>query len=302
MSRDLLTINRIPPVSSSFCTRRFVRLGSGRRRFAYRRAPPPRPSVTEGVFGRVGGRWASRARSEGTWSARGDARGSRSESQRMAAAAGAGGVRARRAQEVALTLANASWSAAQIDVLRRAECLRAVGAAAQAAYLVASHCSPPAVVTPSRVAAAVRLDVRRWYAALTGGEWDGRAETFQSAKARARRLVRDGRDGSDGRQVSSLRVYRTSHLLVEPLDAHPQLDVLRDYTRLVGWPAVCNVGHLHWNDEGGGGDECAYCQALLLPGEANRVHSLTSRRLSLPSFHSAPDKRRRYASTCTRTS
>jgi hypothetical protein len=47
---------------------------------------------------------------------------------------------------------------------------------------------------------------------------------------------------------------------------HP---TVRDYTRLVRWPAQSYVGRLEWQDP----DAlcCAYCDALLLPSEAQAI-------------------------------
>ena len=66
-----------------------------------------------------------------------------------------------------------------------------------------------------------------------------------------------------------VRSFTACDLLVEPLDAHPKLEALRDFTRHVGWAARCDVGHLEWDDPQG--LACAFCHALVLPSEAQRI-------------------------------
>ena len=80
--------------------------------------------------------------------------------------------------------------------MARADRLHAYGAADAAADLVARTCVIPSSISTSHVHRAVRMDVRRWYRAFTGSEWNGNLDDLDRARQRAR--VRLGRPG-DGR-------------------------------------------------------------------------------------------------------
>ena len=74
------------------------------------------------------------------------------------------------------------WSAEQLAVLERAARLRAYGATVAAGELVATGCPIPERLHNAWVAAAVRLDVARWYAAFTGRAWDGSVDSLRRAR------------------------------------------------------------------------------------------------------------------------
>ena len=158
------------------------------------------------------------------------------------------------------------WSDAQVVVLNRAERLRYYGAGRQAARLVANECQLPTELRlPGDLALPLQLDIARWYAAFKGEPWDGTAVRLQ----RARDLARSTRGPLQPVDRPGTRAFRSSHLLVEPLQSHPNAHELRDYTRLVGWPRVSDVGFLQWDDPSG--LACAFCDALLLHAETERI-------------------------------
>ena len=179
------------------------------------------------------------------------------------------------------------WTDDQTAVMARADRLHAYGAADAPADLVARSCVIPSSISTSHVHRAVRLDVRRWYRAFTGTEWNGNLDELHRARERAGRMRRspvrpainpgpandvpaDGaRRGRPRASRNVLRSFRTCHLLVEPLDDHPHLHELRDFTRFVGWPSPYNAGFLDWSND----DAvcCAFCGALLLPSEAKSI-------------------------------
>ena len=167
--------------------------------------------------------------------------------RQMAARRGDGRVRVRNASGVD----GLSWAVGQLRALERAERMRAYGADAAAAWIVAKDCAVPAVVTVSNVLLAHELDVGRWYYAFTGRRWDGHAASFGRAREDARRLARNSPEfDADGRAARrpGVRAYRAGHLLVERLDSHPNLHELHDYTRFVGWSTRLDVGYLHCDD------------------------------------------------------
>ena len=161
-----------------------------------------------------------------------------------------------------------SWTDAQLAVLDRAEQLRYYSADSQAMCLVARECQLPDRLTVNDVPYAARLDLARWHRALTGRQWDGSVASFVRARNLASRHRHDPVP-ADPTQPFGVRAFRTSHLLVEPLDAHPKIAELRDYTRLIGWPNASNVGRLEWDSNSG--RCCVFCDALLLPSEAQPI-------------------------------
>ena len=173
-------------------------------------------------------------------------------------------------------LQSLAWTDHQLRAFQRADRLRYVGADRQAEMLVAQECPLPWAehrITARDLPFARNLDVHRWYLAFTGRHWNGQADSFGRARNLANRRAHEVTYDATLPQprpkqhALGLRAFRTCHLLVEPLEAHPFLDELRDFTHLVGWPSGSYVGHLHWQDNNG--DECAFCAALLLPSEAH---------------------------------
>ena len=160
------------------------------------------------------------------------------------------------------------WTDEQVAVLRRAERLRYFSAHKQACDLVARECQLPMGLTVNDVPHAARLDVARWHRALVGVPWDGSTEAFRRARDRSN-AHRNQPVPEQPVEPHGVRAFRACHLLVEPLDGHPCVDELRDYTRLIGWPSVSYVGRLDWN--GLDGPECAFCAALLLPSECQPI-------------------------------
>ena len=148
-------------------------------------------------------------------------------------------------------LADLQWSEEQVGVMVRAERLHEFGMRDAAAYLVASGVEWPGEwFRHTDFAAALNLDLPRWYFAFTGRTWDGSVAAMSAARTRAASLRRGGaRPRATGRRgVQGGPVFRSSHLLVDPLDAHPDLDALRDYTRYVGWPERHDAGCLEWDN------------------------------------------------------
>ena len=173
------------------------------------------------------------------------------------------------------------WPDHQLGVFNRADWLRSVGASRQAARLVARECPMPSNLQHSDLADTVNLDVARWYASYVGQPWDGSAVSFRRERNRAtevRRVAIHEAAGSvpppspwnDDARLYGVRAFRTCQLLVEPLDGHPKLQQLRDYTQLVGWPTRLDVGHLDWQGSDPNSHVCVYCGALLLPSEIIR--------------------------------
>lgn len=173
------------------------------------------------------------------------------------------------------------WSEEQLAVFARAERLRAYGVADTARDLVCQRCLFPSSFSSHVAVRATRCDVGRWYSAFIGREWDGSESSFNTARAQATRRRRalslevdvsidgDGQVPLTTRTVAGVGSYRSCHLLVEPLDAHPCMQELLDYTEYVSWPVVYDVGRLEWNDMQG--RSCCFCSALLLRTEAERV-------------------------------
>ena len=165
------------------------------------------------------------------------------------------------------------WTANQVAVFARAEFLRKYSAAQHAADLVARQCELPAGMRGIHVELLPVHVAHTWYAAFVGQVWDGSVGAFMKALKASRTRARLPETVADSpwRATGSMgrRAFTASHLLVEPLDAHPRLQALRDFTRYVGWPARSDVDHLHWNEPNG--LACAYCEALLLPSETERI-------------------------------
>ena len=170
-----------------------------------------------------------------------------------------------------LRIQTRAWTVEELAVLSRCERLRTYGADDAAADLLVRECGWPSEVKEPYVSYAAQLDMSRWYRAFVGSEWDGNYERLRLARERAvtrrRRLA-----NSPGLQRSlavGARAYRSCHLLVEPLDQHPNLTECQDYTRHVGWPDASDVRNLDWDNPNA--FACAYCDALLLPSEAVRI-------------------------------
>ena len=167
------------------------------------------------------------------------------------------------------------WSQEQLAAMDRAERLRYYGASDAAADLVARECAFPHWFRYTHVPEATRLDVGRWYSAFVGKPWDGALWSFRNAKNNATRRRQSPLPAVPTQpwiptsRHLGVHAYRSCHLLVEPLDAHSKLQELRDYTRLIGWHAVSNVGHLSWNATSN--LVCAFCDSLLLPSEADPI-------------------------------
>ena len=160
------------------------------------------------------------------------------------------------------------WSREQEEVLARAERLRAFGAHQAAQDVIALEVPWPARMSMQRVLETGQQDVRRWYRAYTGVEWDGRLQSVQNARENARRRRPAGARTEPWREGphQGYGAFRTSHLLVDPLDSHPRLSEVRDYTRRIGWPAGSHVGTLAWDEPAA--LHCVFCDAVLLPSEA----------------------------------
>lgn len=160
------------------------------------------------------------------------------------------------------------WSREQEEVLARAERLRAFGAHQAAQDVIAQEVPWPARMSMQRVLETGQQDVRRWYRAYTGVEWDGRLQSVQNARDNARRRRPAGARTEPWREGphQGYGAFRTSHLLVDPLDSHPRLSEVRDYTRRIGWPAGSHVGTLAWDEPAA--LHCVFCDAVLLPSEA----------------------------------
>ena len=184
------------------------------------------------------------------------------------------------AQARLVWLRSLRWTDDQLRAFDRADRLRYYGAVLQAEMLVAQECAIP-IESGQRfewadLEIATGLDIYRWYAAFSGRPWNGSVAEFQRVRQLAARRARGAEFDAaipqprpTGHKLG-LRAFRTSHLLVEVLDAHPKIDELRDYTHRVGWQSASNVGYLHWNDDNG--MECAYCAALLLPSETQKIN------------------------------
>ena len=183
--------------------------------------------------------------------------------------------RERRTQHEQLRdrLESFEWTADQVAAFARAECLRKYGAETHAADLVARECPLPEGMQTRHVELLPVHVAHVWYAAFVGRAWDGSMAAFKKAlkTSRARARLPEVVADSPWRATASMgrRSFTVSHLLVEPLDAHPRLQALRDFTKYVGWAAKSDVDYLHWNDPAG--YTCAFCQALLLPSEAERI-------------------------------
>ena len=124
----------------------------------------------------------------------------------------------------------------------------------------------------SDVAAARRLDVARWYAAQTGRPWDGLEASFAAARDASSRMRR--RRPSFSADVPTPGTpatypFRHAHLLVEPAADVAAWSRLVEFTEIIGWPDAFDCGHLAW--QRGDGLQCAFCEALLLPSEAESV-------------------------------
>lgn len=160
------------------------------------------------------------------------------------------------------------WSEEQVAVLARAERLRSYGAGRAALDLVACGCVLPTRLRVLDVPLARQLDVGRWYCALMGRPWNGDWRAFQMARdiARRRRNDIDGGAPITTDDATGNGVYRSSHLLVEPLRNHPLSAEVSDYTTRIGWPTCFDAGRLEWDDPDG--FCCCFCDALLLRKEA----------------------------------
>ena len=187
-----------------------------------------------------------------------------------------GGPAGRRAWAATLV-----WSDDELHVLEVAEQMRRRGDAIRAGHMVAVDCPLPARLNRHDFLHCTQLDLRRWYAALIGRQWDGAVTTMADARALAGRWRRDGRTnrpnprGTRGEQPT-YRLFCRSHLLVEVLDAHPNRRELDLHMADVGYPAPCDVGHLEWDNPQG--RACCFCNALLLRSEQTTVPNTTALR------------------------
>jgi hypothetical protein len=166
-------------------------------------------------------------------------------------------------------LSELQWSAEEVAVLERAERLQSYGLQCAATTLVAVGCELPQRFRASDVAVALQLDVSRWYRAFTGEAWDGRSASFSAARNRATRLRHSRASHADAVSLSSGPVFRNTHLFVEPWDGRQNAEVMEDFTIAGLWPQTLDVGRLEWDDPNG--FCCAFCDALLLPSEADVV-------------------------------
>ena len=159
--------------------------------------------------------------------------------------------------------------------------MRRRGDAVRAGYRVAVDCPLPTRLNRHDFLHCPQLDLRRWYAALLGRQWDGAATTMADARAIAGRWRRAGHGtrpnprGTRGEQPT-YRLFCRSHLLVEVLDAHPNRGELDLHMADVGFPAPCDVGHLEWDNPQG--RACCFCNALLLRSEQTNVPNTTALR------------------------
>ena len=125
-------------------------------------------------------------------------------------------------------------------------------------------------VTMRAVVLTLQLD--RWYWAATGCEWDSTLLSIQTLK----RQLYTARNHHVPVQVERERVraaqtprtFRTSHLMVEPLDAEGGRGS-REEAQQVVWPDALDVGRLEWDTDDG--LACCFCGSLLLPSEAGRM-------------------------------
>ena len=123
-----------------------------------------------------------------------------------------GGPAGRRAWAATLV-----WSDDELHVLEVAEQMRRRGDAVRAGHMVAVDCPLPARLHRHDFLHCTQLDLRRWYAALLGRQWDGAVTTMADARALAGRWRRDGRTnrpnprGTRGEQPT-YRLFCRSHL------------------------------------------------------------------------------------------
>ena len=163
----------------------------------------------------------------------------------------------------------------------RSKCAVEAMLCGQAGHMVAVDCPLPARLNRHDFLHCTQLDLRRWYAALVGRQWDGTVTTMADARALAGRWRRDGRAnrpnprGTRGEQPT-YRLFCRSHLLVEVLDAHPNRRELDLHMADVGYPAPCDVGHLEWDNPQG--RACCFCNALLLRSEQATISGTTALR------------------------
>ena len=168
------------------------------------------------------------------------------------------------------------WSDDERAMMARAEKLRWYSRRVEAENLMAVHVALPSIITTRNVHQASKLDISRWYAAQTGKHWDGRTESFGEARDLARRRrLHPGQPKPFERAEDTLRMYRSSHLLVEPFARGQASMELADYTRYVKWPAAHSCGRLEFDVPDG--RSCCYCGALLFEQESVVAAGTTER-------------------------
>ena len=172
------------------------------------------------------------------------------------------------------------WTDEEKAVLARAETLRTYGRRNEATNMVAAECVLPQNFYDRDVSRAGKLDVARWHAALTGERWNGTVDAFHKARAYAalrRRMPAPRRPNVPYRRDSgelkmpdfedTLKMFRSSHLLVEPFSPGRQSIELADYTEHVRWPERHNAGRLEWDVPHAHEHTCCFCDALLFEAE-----------------------------------
>ena len=169
------------------------------------------------------------------------------------------------------------WSDDQVDVLGRAEALRASGQITAAQLLVATGCLLPAILrTAGDYLAVPQLDLDRWHFALTGTPWDGGVQTIRAARSLAGEIrrrppstVAERVERRSRRVAAATGAYRFAHLMMESFGVAGSTADVRVEARRHLWPAYYDVGRLEWDDPDG--RACCYCEALLLPDEEMAV-------------------------------
>ena len=172
------------------------------------------------------------------------------------------------------------WTDEEKVVLARAEMLRNYGRRSEATNMVAAGCVLPQNFYDQHVSRAVKLDVARWHAALTGERWNGTVNAFHKARVYAalrRRMPAARRPNAPYRRDTgelkmpdiedTIKMFRSSHLLVEPFSPGRQSIELADYTEHVHWPERHDAGRLEWNVPHGHEHTCCFCEALLFEAE-----------------------------------
>ena len=171
------------------------------------------------------------------------------------------------------------WTDEEIAVMARAEMLRTYGRRSEATNMVAAECVLPQNFYDRDVLRAGKLDVARWHAALTGERWNGTVDAFHKARVYAalrRRVPAPRRPNVPYRRDTgelkmpdfedTLKMFRSSHLLVEPFSPDRQSIELADYTEHVRWPERHDAGRLEW-DNPRAQHTCCFCDALLFEAE-----------------------------------